>query len=83
MCCEKYGVLGTHIFDGEENTPMSVAIQSQVLLNEHKLRCWGLLHGISICWDMGFKKIICYSDSQYVIDLINKGNQDFHLVGSR
>lgn len=141
-----------YIFDGEENTPMSVAIQSQVLLNDIKhaygdschaterqprtiswnrpstgffclnvggsvqkntgragvgglvrdhigsficgfhgslatmdvtqTEVLGLLHGISICWDMGFIKIICYSDSQYVIDLINKGNQDFHRFGN-
>ncbi|XP_024626760.1 uncharacterized protein [Medicago truncatula] len=32
----------------------------------------GLYHGLKLCWDTGFKHVVCYSDSTTVVDLVQK-----------
>lgn len=30
----------------------------------------GLLNGLQICWDVGYRALVCYSDSSHAVDLI-------------
>lgn len=41
-----------------------------------------LYHGLSLCWDWGFRKIVCFLDSTYAIDLIQNGNPKLHKFGN-
>lgn len=33
------------------------------------------LHDISMCWEIGFKKVVCFSDSSHALHLIREGAQ--------
>lgn len=38
----------------------------------------GLLHGLQCCWERGFRRVVCYSDSLQVIQLVQEGVQPRH-----
>jgi ribonuclease HI len=37
-----------------------------------------VLHGLQICWDKGFRRIVCFSDSLQTINLIRDGVSVHH-----
>jgi len=37
-----------------------------------------LLIGIKLCWQAGFKKVICYSDSLHVVKLVTMETHRYH-----
>jgi ribonuclease HI len=37
-----------------------------------------ILHGLQICWDKGFRRIVCFSDSLQTINLIRDGVSVHH-----
>jgi ribonuclease HI len=37
-----------------------------------------VLHGLDLCWNKGYKKVVCYSDSLMAVNLINNGVFPFH-----
>ncbi|KAE9610055.1 putative ribonuclease H-like domain-containing protein [Lupinus albus] len=38
----------------------------------------GPLYGLQLAWDMGFRKVICYSDSMDVISLVHGSRPNYH-----
>jgi ribonuclease HI len=42
----------------------------------------GLYHGLKLCWDTGFKHVLCHSDSTTVVDLIQKDLNVHHKYGN-
>jgi len=40
-----------------------------------------LYHGLKLCWDTGFKHVVCLSDSTIVVDLIQKDLNVHHKYG--
>nr|KYP61721.1 Putative ribonuclease H protein At1g65750 family [Cajanus cajan] len=42
-----------------------------------------LLHGLHLCWDKGFRKIVCYSDSTLVVSLLQGPILMFHRYGNQ
>ncbi|GAU48971.1 hypothetical protein TSUD_188180 [Trifolium subterraneum] len=41
-----------------------------------------IYHGLRIARDLGFSSILCYSDSQTVLDLILKGHSIYHCYAA-
>lgn len=41
-----------------------------------------LLHGVDLCWRLGFKEVMRYSDSLHTINLIKEGNPNLHRFGN-
>lgn len=41
-----------------------------------------LYHGVKLCWDVGFRKVFCFSDSSLVIQLVQQGVSEFHHYNS-
>jgi ribonuclease HI len=37
-----------------------------------------VLHGLQICWDKGFRRIACFSDSLQIVNLIWDGVSAYH-----
>ena len=34
--------------------------------------------GIKLCWQTGFRKVMCFSDSLHVVQLVKEGTSQFH-----
>lgn len=41
-----------------------------------------LFLGISLCWELGFRKVMCFTDSLNVLKLIEDGDHNFHSFGN-
>ncbi|MCI22617.1 ribonuclease H protein, partial [Trifolium medium] len=37
-----------------------------------------LLHGLELCWDKGFRSVICFSDSLQTVTLVKNGVSPYH-----
>ncbi|KAK7405879.1 hypothetical protein VNO78_07491 [Psophocarpus tetragonolobus] len=42
----------------------------------------GLLQGLQLCWQKGYHKVFCYSDSSWVVNMMQKEVQPFHLFAN-
>lgn len=41
-----------------------------------------IFHGLSLCWDLGYKRIICSYDSMNTLKLIDSVDPFFHKLGN-
>lgn len=41
-----------------------------------------LLVGLELCWDLGYRKIVCYTDSLNTLRLVNDAQVRFHVHGN-
>lgn len=41
-----------------------------------------IFHGISLCWELGLRKIICFIDSLNTMKLLSEGDQNYHRHGN-
>ncbi|PNX86123.1 ribonuclease H [Trifolium pratense] len=51
-----------------------VASQASILYGE----IMAMLHGLELCWDKGFKHVICLSDSLQTVTLVKNGVSPHH-----
>lgn len=42
----------------------------------------GLLKGMLLCWEEGYRKVQCFTDSLETIRLLNEANTLYHLYGN-
>lgn len=42
----------------------------------------GLLHGLEVCWDRGYRKVEVFTDSQVALGLITAEHSPFHRYGA-
>ncbi|GAU48983.1 hypothetical protein TSUD_245740 [Trifolium subterraneum] len=54
------------------------ASQSSVLYAE----IMAILHGLHLCWNNGYRSIVCYSDSLQAVSLIKDGVSHFHTFAN-
>lgn len=47
-----------------------------------KAELWGILGGLSLAWDRGFRKVILESDSQLVVNMLSKPIATCHPLSS-
>jgi ribonuclease HI len=50
------------------------ACQAKILYAE----IMAVLHGLDLCWNKGYRKVVCFSDSLLAVNLINKGVPPFN-----
>ncbi|PNX57971.1 ribonuclease H [Trifolium pratense] len=51
-----------------------VVIHASILYTE----IIALLHGLELCWDIGFRSVICFSDSLQTVTLVKTGVSPYH-----
>jgi ribonuclease HI len=51
-----------------------VASQASILYAE----IMAMLHGLELCWDKGFKQVICLSDSLQTVTVVKEGVPPYH-----
>ncbi|MCI09046.1 ribonuclease H protein [Trifolium medium] len=51
-----------------------VATQASILYAD----IMALLHGLELCWDKGFRRVICFSDSLQTVTLVKNGVSPYH-----
>jgi ribonuclease HI len=37
-----------------------------------------ILHGLEVCWNKGFRNVVCFSDSPQAVTLVKEGVSPFH-----
>lgn len=42
----------------------------------------GMLHGLQLCWDAGYRELVCYSDSTHAVELVMQGVATHHPLAN-
>lgn len=42
-----------------------------------------LYHGLNLCWEQGFRRVACFSDSSEVVKMVETGVSHFHHYGNQ
>ena len=62
----------------QHENKVGVAEISEVLYAE----ILALLKGLELCWEARYKKLVCYSDSLTMVNLVNNGVRSYHFYNN-
>lgn len=64
---------GSFLFGFYDNVGRTSVLHAEIM---------GVLHGLCLCWERGFKSIMCYSNSLLAVNLIHDGVPPFHPLAN-